>query len=174
MSNRRLQLQVDEQNKQKCCTYKNLCGERAQWWFNLGVALMVLGGLLGLAGIVVAAVFAGRSLDATSQQRYGVSHTMFTYPLNHVLTGSTPITLTLPNDLSPYVGAQYTVDCETAAAHEVVITAGALPTFWEGGGGMQRTVTCTGGAAARSGFSFRVVSASHVRITQQSHITLSA
>lgn len=158
---------------EKCCSFDSFCMERSQWWFNLGVALMVIGGICGVVAIAVAGAFAARAGDATTQQKYAVSHQMFARPLNHVLTGSAPVTLTLPNDLTAYIGSEYTIDCETGAAHEVVITAGGMPTFWEASG-MLRTATCTGGTSGRSGFSFRVVSPSHIRITEQSNMAFSS
>ena len=149
------------------------CPGRTAWWRNLVIAIIFVCCILGLIGFIVSWVSFTRSVDAVSQVVYPVSKTMHARPLNHVLTGGSPITLTLPNDLSPYVGASYTVDCETAAAHEVVITPGPLPTFWDATPGI-RTATCTGGAGSRSGFRFRVVSKSHVRVENEKNIAFSA
>jgi hypothetical protein len=157
----------------RCCSFEALCSDRSQWWFNLGVALMVIGGICGVVAIAVSGAFASRTLDATSQKVYAVTHQMFTHPLNHVLTSSAPVNLILPNDLTPYIGSHYTIDCETGAAHEVSITAGSLPTVWQAGT-MLRTATCIGGTSGRSGFSFRVISASHVRVTEESNMAFSA
>ena len=149
------------------------CPGRTAWWRNLTIAIIFVCCILGLVGFIVSWVSFSRSVDATSQVVYPVSKAMHKAPLNHVMTGAQPITLTLPNDLSPYVGNHYTIDCESGAAHEVVITPGPLPTFWSATPGV-RTATCTGGAGARSGFSFRVVSKSHVRVTQNDNVAFSA
>lgn len=165
----------EEENKKskKCCSFETLCHERAQWWFNVGVAIMVVCGIAGIVGFSVSVAFANRTRDATTQQKYAVSHTMFARPLNHVLTGNAIVTLTLPNDLTAYIGSHYTVDCETGSAHQVVITSGPNPTFWDPVS-MDRTATCTGGASSRSGFSFRVISKSHIRVTENSNVAFSA
>lgn len=160
-----------EEGDVKCDFGSFCCPGRTAWWRNLVIALIFVCSLLGLIGFIVSWVSFTRSVDATSQVVYPVSKTMHARPLNHVLAGSGAVTLTLPNDLSPYVGRHYTIDCETGATHEVVITPGPLPTFWNAG---DRTATCTGGTTMRSGFSFRVVSKSHVRVTESDNVAFSA
>jgi len=157
----------------KCDFGSFCCPGRTAWWRNVVIALIFVCAILGLVGFIVSWVSYTRAVDATSQLVYPVSKTMHARPLNHVMTGPSVVTLILPNDLSPYVGREYTIDCETGPAHEVRITPGPLPTFWGATPGI-RTATCTGGTTARSGFSFRVVSKSHVRITQQDNVAFSA
>lgn len=144
--------------------------QRKQFCGNFLFALFFVGALCGIAGFIAGLVGWNRGLDVSDQRVYGTSHNMFSDRLNHVLRGASAIQLTLPNDLSPYLGRHYTVDCDSAPAHSVVLSPGSLPTFWDGVA--KRTATCTGGQG--SGFSFRVVSSSRVRITEISGVTLSA
>lgn len=80
--------------------------------------------------------------------------------LNNVIQGTVPLTLSLPNDLSPYVGRTYHVDC-LSASHQLQILIGSLPTTWNGA---QKTITCT---SAGDGFSFVVTTRSSVRVFEK-------
>ena len=113
------------------------------------IAALVLGAF--------ALVYANYSLTQTTHYQSG---RLDSTPLAHVLGGSTPVVLTMPKDLSSYVGKMYHVDCAGGAAHTVVIEPGSAAT-WTVGTPNVRTATCL---AVGGGFSFRVTSSSGIRL----------
>ena len=148
------------------------CTKRGSWWRSFCQAVIITCGALGLAAIIMSAFALSRSGAPTHQKAYFVSHPMDASILNHALSGPAPVTLSLPNDLTPLIGKLYTIDCETPHAHQVVIASGSLPSSWSASS-VTRTATCTGGATLRSGFSFRVVSKSHIRVFADANMVFS-
>lgn len=148
--------------------------ERSGWFWTMsgGFGIIFLG--MAIAGFAISILAFGRTTFFLEQTNYYRSSTMSSTPLSHVMFGGTAVILTLPSDLSDYVGKLYHVDCGSAAAHQVVIAPGYIRrknffllkrgetkglAAWTGGGA--RTATCT---AQGGGFSFRVISPSGVRL----------
>ncbi len=96
---------------------------------------------------------------ATSQSVWTVSGPLSNFPRHHVLAGTIPLVMTLPNNMLEYVGKEYVVDCPTLVPHEVKFLPGALVTTWDG---TNTIVTCTG---PNAGFTFRVITQNVIRIT---------
>jgi hypothetical protein len=136
---------------------------RLGWFYGLASFVGALISLMAVVGFslgITTYIFANYPL---TQNVVTLSTTMPSRPLNHVLAGANPVTYYMPNDLSAFVGALYSIDCLTLVGHQVIITPGPLDTNFISG---NRTATCpTGGVGGRiEGFSFRVVSPSRLRI----------
>jgi hypothetical protein len=153
------------------------CAQRRSWAVNLAQALLLLLILAGVAGlgVAVAAYVAARAPVAQNTYTQDVPR-LPADPSSHVaIGGATPLTFTLPNDLSgAYVGRTYNWDCVgplgLGVRHTLRIEAGPLPTRWPGtnatvppqvAGGGFRSATCT---AAGGGMTWRVVTPQLVRI----------
>jgi len=144
------------------------CSRRSNWFKGLaGAAVLILLLILG-ASFGMAIWSTSTLVTMTTQQIHFVDGELGAATLNHVLTGTVPLSITLPNDLSPYMGKMYSIDCASAPAHKITIASGGLLSFWQGGA--QRVATC-GGAGA--GFSFRVVSPSLIRLIDPRNVVFS-
>ncbi len=129
---------------------------RSGWFF--GVAGGV--SLLFHAAVIVALFLSGyafaHSSYALTQKEYTQDAQLAATPFSHVILGAVPLSLTLPANLSPYIGKLYHVDCGSDQAHTVTIAPGS--TSWLNG---SRVATCLG---LGSGFSFRVISSTGIRL----------
>jgi hypothetical protein len=165
-------MKTDGKDKPKWWDFQVFCTKRGTWLRSICQAIIIGCAALGLAAIILSCMALSHSNASIYQKAYFVSHAMDPSILNHALSGPAPVTLSLPNDLTTFVGKLYTIDCETSHAHQVILEAGALPTHWSASSTF-RTATCTGGASQRSGFSFRVVSKPHIRIFGDSGMVFS-
>lgn len=86
----------------------------------------------------------------------------------HFVAASIPILRTLPNDLSDYIGAEYTIISTTAQSHKITISSGSLSTTWDG----VNTVLTFGGSIG-DGLKFNVISKNRIVITSPINIALS-
>jgi hypothetical protein len=145
------------------------CAQRRSWAVNLVQALLLLLILAGVAGlgVAIAAYVASRAPVAQNTYTQDVPR-LPADPLSHVaIGGSTPLTFTLPNDLSAYVGRTYNWDCVgplgLGVRHTIRIEAGPLPTRWVplGTNATFRSASCTAGGG---GMTWRVVTPQLVRI----------
>ncbi len=119
--------------------------------------MIIMLSILASAGLSIAAiVLVSYPLN---QRVYTTSTNFASTPFSHVAKGSIAVVLTMPNDLSDFLGRIYNFDCITAD-HTLVILPGTLVTTWTGVEGV-RTATCL---VAGAGFSFRVTSPSTVRL----------
>lgn len=76
-----------------------------------------------------------------------------------IIGGGVPLSISLPNDLSPYLGPIYSVSCLTAG-HVLTISGGALISGWSAAGGPRNARCDTTGA----GFLFQVYSPFQIRL----------
>lgn len=103
----------------------------------------------------------------TTQIVYSASTTMSTSPMNQVLYNVGPpyITLTIPNNLIEYIGAQYNFVCANPG-HVIRIAAGPLTTTFNALG--NTIATCN---EPFSGFSVQIFSSSHMRVIASNGVT---
>lgn len=136
---------------------------KALWWGIVGlfIAAGVVGFVLGIISIINY-----QFLSQTVLQNNGQ---LPSSSMNMVLAGGTALAMTLPNDLSPYVGYMYNVDCASAAAHSVTIQVGPLTTYWSP---PHRTATCSA-ATPGTGFTFRVIAPNLIRVVASNGVTFS-
>ena len=146
------------------------CAQRRTWFINVAQALLIGLILLGVVGFGIAVV-------ALQYARAPLTFVAYTQdvprlpaePLSYVAVGGvTPLTFTLPNDLSDYVGRTYNWDCSTPASagveHKIRIETGPLPTYWIPALAY-RTAACN---ATAGGMTWHVVSKQLVRIVSTS------
>jgi hypothetical protein len=126
------------------------------------VVFCIIGSILG----ILAFAWSGYPI---SQSSLSYSGAISSRPVNTLLTSATAIQMTLPNDMSSFAGALYSIDCGTSAASTVVIGTGAQSTYWYPWT-TYRTMTC---AAAGGGVTFRVLSASLIRVIAATNVTFS-
>ena len=103
----------------------------------------------------------------TKQIVYSASGVIANTPMNHVLYNVGPpfLTMTLPNNLIEFVGAQYNIVCINAG-HVIRIAPGPLTTTFNAAG--NTIATCTEPFA---GLSIQVFSSSHMRVIASNGIT---
>jgi hypothetical protein len=89
--------------------------------------------------------------------------------MNHVLYNVGPpyLTMTLPNNLIEYIGAQYNIVCANPG-HVIRISSGPLTTTFDALG--HTIATCT---QPFSGLSIQVFSSSHMRIISSNGVVFS-
>jgi hypothetical protein len=136
------------------------CFQRSGWFFGFAGGVVALFHAAVIAALIVAALAYVHADYSLTQVNHYQNGRLECSPLAHVMGGTTPLVLTLPNDLSAYVGRVYQVDCVSALAHTVVIEPGSAAT-WTAGTPNIRTATCL---SAGGGFGFRVVSATGIRL----------
>lgn len=131
----------------------------SSYWTGLFIALGVIVACMSIAGIVVGAVAYNYSTASFTQKEYLVDDNLAVNPDQHVLLGATPLTVSLPNDLTLFKGHRISVDCVNAGGHTIRIAAGPLATRWQLPN--LRLATCT---QPGDGITFRVTSAYTIRI----------
>ncbi len=156
---------ADEEDDQQTLTSSasgggGWCVKRSGWFYGLVGGIVLLFHAAVIAALVVGSLGFMYANYSLTQSTHYQSRRLEAHPLAHVIAGTTPVVLTLPNDLSPYVGKLYHVDCASAASHTVVIEPGSAAT-WTVGVPNIRTATCL---AAGGGFSFRVISSTGIRL----------
>lgn len=133
--------------------------EKESYWTGAIIAVVVIYGC-GLAFALAYAISSfNNSQSAVSQQTYYQDTTLAVAPNQHALRGSTPMTITLPNDLTSYIGRSIRIDCVNSGGHTIRIASGALATRWKAPA--LRVATCT---SAGDGITFVVTSAYTLRI----------
>lgn len=143
------------------------CPGRCAWFKNLFVGVIVF---LAIFSLVFAVWSWSGSRFATSYKSYASNGIIQTGPGQHILVASIPLTMTLPNNLIEFVGSEYHIDCASPLAHTITITAGVLPTTWDG---TNRVMTCNPLPLGGAGVSFRVVTPSLVRIVASRNVVFS-
>jgi len=150
------------------------CIKRIPWLTGLCGGFIFILILLGVVGFGLALTAFLYPIHIFRQELHTQDGPMAAFPLNHYCSSSnTAVDLTLPNDLTAYIGKMYSFDCDGVYAHTLAMLPGSLATSWTGTIGV-RTVTCsTGGGGPSPGITFLVVSSSRVRIIQSTGVTLS-
>ena len=143
--------------------------ERAELFRNMGIGIIVLILLLtGVVGFVLSIISFLNAQSPLTQDTYMLTGggPLSATPLSHILQGAIPMAMTLPNDLSPFVGKTYNVDCITAGiVNTITILSGPVASSWDG---THKIATCNTG-----GFTFKVSSASQVRVIQSINVVFS-
>ena len=137
-------------------------------WAGCVVVLSFLTLALAIASMVVGVIGVRTANAALGKQIYDTGGEIGSRPVTHILTGAI-LPMTLPNDLSDYVGITYSVNSEGLYAHTVTISAGTESTTWDG----TNTVATFAGAAKGEGFTFTVVSKDTIRVGSTSGVTFS-
>lgn len=133
----------------------------------------MVGSLIFLAVLVVAsAVLGGLALNysmyTTRFHRYTVDGSIDNSPFAIYLDATTPLAMTLPNDLTNYVGRTFTVVSQSAQAHTVTLSAGTLSPTWDG----TNTVATFGGAIG-DGVTFHVFDRDKITVISNTNVVFS-
>lgn len=86
----------------------------------------------------------------------------------HLDSSAAPLAMSLPNDLSAYVGRVYAIYSRTDQPHTVTIDSGTLATTWDG-----VNKVATFGGAKGDGLTFRVLAKDLVVVLQTKNIAFS-
>jgi hypothetical protein len=133
---------------------------------NLVIAIAVFSLLVSAAAVGVA-VFAYNRYSTV--KNLSVSQTIPPSSSGvYIESASTPIALTLPNDMSEYIGRVYHIWSLTAQPHTVTISTGLAVSKFTG-----MTGTATLGGAIGDGFVFEVISANHAVILSSTNVVFS-
>lgn len=153
--------------KQQGSKKEHWCAGRSNFFYGIVGAIVLLAVAFCVAGAITAFVLLGTRGFLTVQTTYITSGHLSTSTASHLVVGSTPLTITLPGDLSNMIGSVYHFDCLGGGAHTFVFGTGGAS--WTGVSG-QKTATCT---AALAGFSFRVLTATMVRLIDPRNVNFS-
>ena len=115
---------------------------RTRWWANFaaGMSFFVFLGVLGIAALGIIALTNARYKDSIASVT--TSGQIPNTPYKIRLDGASALAMTLPNDLSGYVGATYVISAGTAQTHTVTIQPGIYSTTFDG----TNTIASWGGA----------------------------
>lgn len=138
---------------------------RSGWFFGMAGGLVIVFHAAVIASLFVGGFALAYSRYSLIQQDHYQSGRLSSSPFSHVLFGTSLLTLTLPNDLSAYVGRMYHVDCGSAPAHTIVIEPGSAASWLNNGA---RTATCL---LQGGGFSFRVISSTGIRLVDPRNVS---
>lgn len=117
------------------------------------VAGVIAGVAIAIAALILALQAHSSVGDLVNVQFVDTSGEIKPTPYNLVLSSSAaPTAHTLPNDLTPYIGATYSIHSSTAQPHTITIDAGSLTSTWDG----TNTIATFGGAIG-DGLTFRVI-----------------
>lgn len=139
-----------------------------RWWSSCAMGTLVLFAVVAAAALGVAIWGAVVAQYATSAHLHTASGELPRSPFTHLLGSAAPLAMTLPNDLTPYLGREFHVYAVTAQAHTITIQGGALTSTWDG----TNTVATFGGAVG-DGVTFVVIAADRVEITHNNNVVLS-
>lgn len=125
--------------------------------------------IIGVIAAIILAVVANRAANAALGQKvYNTGDEMGSTPLTHLLTGAA-IPLTLPNDLTDYVGRTYHIQSDELQMHTVTIQPGPLPTTFDG----TNVIATFQGVTLGEGFTMSVVSKQVIRLGSASGVVFS-
>lgn len=142
------------------------CGgtkSRCMWWSNVAIAVTVTFAIFGFAAGLYAIL---RTAFATTQIVYTISGGMQSTSMNQVLYSGAPLTMTFPNNMIEWIGAQYNFVCATPG-HQIRILGGPLATSYDG---VNHVATCT---VANAGFSIQVYDSMAMRVLNSAGVTFS-
>ena len=145
--------------------------ERKKKW-NLGGCVCAT----AIVAIIVAAAALGVAIPAltsfgkfTSPRVHLASAELPPSPFVQFLAATgAPLAMTLPNDLTPYLGKTYRIFSASAQPHTVTISAGTLATTWDG----VNTIATFGGAKG-DGFEFTVIAKDLVTVLPPKNVGFS-
>jgi hypothetical protein len=143
--------------KEKNESIFHFCQERRGWWCIQLDALIVLSSLLGVLGLGLAIYAISNANIWSFQGVINTSGTLAPSVVGVYITTNSPVVLSLPRDLTDYIGKTYNVDCALAAGHKVQIAPGGA--VWDAA--LHTVATCS---TANSGLTFRVVAKDKIRV----------
>jgi hypothetical protein len=158
--------------KQQQPSKENCCAQRSAWFYRLTGALGLVAIAFCVAGSIAAFFLLGTRGFLTLHTTYITSGNFGTSTAAHLVVGSTPLTITLPGDLSNMIGSVYHFDCLGGGAHTFVFGSGGAS--WTGVSG-QKTASCLSVPITPGGvgFSFRVLTATSVRLIDPRNVNFS-
>ena len=115
---------------------------KSRWWgnFSAGLAFFCFLAVIGVAVLGAVALTNARYKDRIASVT--TSGELPSTPYKIRLDGIAALAMTLPNDLSKYVGATYVISAGTANTHTLTIQPGTLSTTFDG----SNTIATWGGA----------------------------
>lgn len=146
------------------CCFKHY----GMWWQGWAIGTMMFMFLLAVTALGLAIwgiAIANYGLYATNHVASGP---ILNRPFTHSLAGAAPLAMTLPNDLSNYIGREFKIYATTAQAHTVTIQPGALTTTWDGA----NTIATFGGAVG-DGLTFVVTAIDKIAVISTTNIVFS-
>lgn len=132
------------------------------------VGSLIFVSVLVIGAAVLAAVALNYSLYSMRFRRYTASGAIDNNPFAIYLDAITPLAMTLPNDLSNYVGRTFTVVSQSAQAHTITLTAGTLTSTWDG----TNTIATFGGAIGDS-LTFHVFDRDKITVISNTNVVFS-
>lgn len=161
---------VDDFEASSCCNgcYSVCCSGRGNWWWGCGAGFVFFIFLLAGAALGISIWAVTRASPPLTQATYTIGQQISSSPLSHVATGSVALQMTLPNDLTRFIGKVYNFDCGSAQLHRLTIEAGPLTTTYDGANSIAEC-----GGAINDGFTFKVNSPSQIRIISNTNMNLS-
>jgi hypothetical protein len=158
---------MDDWNKPGNRGKRLVPGRKFNWApiFILFVILAVGGATVALITAVVASNNASYSL---SSQSYTSSGELNTTPYLHLLSSAGVLAMTLPGDLTPYLGKCYNVRSTTAVAHTITIQVGGFSATWDG----TSTIATLGGAIG-DGLAYCVIANNRISVVASTNVAFS-
>jgi len=133
------------------------------------VALSIIAVIAAIVAIYFGAIATNGVARLETAQSYLTSGVIRHAPYAaHLDSSAAPLGMTLPNDLSDYIGKQYAVYSTTAQPHTITIDGGVLTTTWDG----VNTIATFGGAVA-DGLTFRVIAKNRIAILPPTNVAFS-
>lgn len=130
---------------------------------------LILFSIVAVAALVVGAIALGFSTRDAQVTIHIKSQEIPISPFGHHLDGKgAPLAMTLPNDLSNYIGITLNVYALDAQPHTITIDSGTLTSTWDGA----NTVATFGGAIG-DGITFRVLSKNMITVQFTKNIVFS-
>ena len=127
--------------------------------FSLCAAILSLG---------IAVYTSNRVSYSTDAKEYTDDAIISTTPFSGHIVATTPITLSLPNDLLNYVGKTFTIYTRTAQPHVISIEVGTLDTTWDG-----TNKVATFGGAKGDGIVFHVLDRNRISVISNTNVNFS-
>lgn len=115
---------------------------RSRWWSNFAAAMAVFCFLAVVGSYFLGGIALINARNKDHIASYTTSTQIDNTPYKIRLDGASALAMTLPNDLSGYVGATYVISAGTAHTHTVTIQAGTFSTTFDG----VNTIATFGGA----------------------------
>ena len=132
------------------------------------VGTLVFVFVIAIAAVVLSGIALNYALYGTRFQRYTTSGTILNSPFAVYLDNTSPLAMTLPNDLSNYVGRTFTVISQSAQPHTVTLSSGTLTPTWDGVNNI-----ATFGGAIGDGLTFHVFDRDKIAVTSNTNIVFS-
>ena len=141
---------------------------RTKWWSNCAAGTAIFAILLVIGSCVLGGIALSAARYKDTIASYTQSGVISSTPYKIRLDGLSALSMTFPNDLTPYLGATYVISAGTAQAHTVTISAGSISTTYDG----VSTIATLGGAIG-DGFMVEVISRDRMVILSNTNTAFS-